>query len=166
MIDQNYVKELFHYHKGNLYWEISKAARIKVGDLAGYKKYYPRIGKYRYYISVDTRQYLRSRLVYLYHYGHMPKIVDHVNTDTLDDNISNLREASKSQNAQNRKSPKNNTSGFKGVSWCKRSEVWVAQIMINNKKKHLGKSDTAEGAARLYDLGSLKYHGDFGQRNF
>ena len=45
--------------------------------------------------------------------------VDHINRDSLDNQDFNLRLATCSQNQANREVNKNNTSGFKGVSWDK-----------------------------------------------
>ena len=43
--------------------------------------------------------------------------VDHRDGDGLNNCRSNLRLASRNQNTQNLRRPKNNKSGFKGVSW-------------------------------------------------
>lgn len=44
------------------------------------------------------------------------ELADHINKNGLDNRKCNLRKATVSQNCQNRRTPKNNTSGFKGVS--------------------------------------------------
>jgi len=44
-----------------------------------------------------------------------------------------------------------NTSGYRGVYWDKRRSHWVTQIRVNDKHIYLGSSDSAIGAAKLYD---------------
>lgn len=43
-----------------------------------------------------------------------------------------------------------NKSGYRGVSWHKASNRWVAQISVNKKKKHLGYFNTAEEASKAF----------------
>jgi len=102
-------------------------------------------------------------------------LVDHINGDTMDNRRSNLRICSKGENGRNRKiASKNNTSGFKGVSYRKKgpdminewSRPWQAYINYNKKRHHLGMFATAEEAARAYDSKAIKLHGEFARLNF
>ncbi len=45
----------------------------------------------------------------------------------------------------------NNTSGYRGVSWHKNMKVWLAQIMIEGKQKHIGSFKDILLAAEAYD---------------
>ena len=92
--------------------------------------------------------------------------IDHRNTNTLDNRIENLRSATKSQNQANRGPPKNNKTGFKGVSWDKRSSKYRAVIGVNGKLLHCGYFDHPEEAAMAYDLAATKYFGKFARTNF
>lgn len=67
------------------------------------------------------------------------KVIDHINNDSFDNRKCNLQIVTRKENAQNSKTPKNNTSGVKGVYWCKRDNVWVTQIEINGKTKNCGR---------------------------
>jgi hypothetical protein len=58
------------------------------------------------------------------------------------------------------------TSGFKGVTWFKRDSKWMAQIGINGKNRYLGYYETAEQAARAYDIAARELHGEFATLNF
>jgi AP2 domain len=92
-----------------------------------------------------------------------PRIkVDHRNHDTLDNRRRNLRPATSSQNAANRKGPDtSNTSGYRGVH-LHAGGRWQAKIGINSKVKHLGLFDTKEKAAAAYAAANRKYFGEFG----
>jgi hypothetical protein len=52
----------------------------------------------------------------MYHYGKLPKLLDHIDRNRLNNKIENLRPASYTLNALNRNLAKNNKSGVKGVS--------------------------------------------------
>ena len=60
-------------------------------------------------------------------------VVDHINGDTLDNRRCNLRVLSKSANVSHRANVNsNNTSGHRGIHWCKTSNRWIACIQHNN----------------------------------
>lgn len=92
--------------------------------------------------------------------------VDHINNDGLDNRRSNLRLASKIENARNMQVSSLNTSGFKGVVWNKQKNKWMARLSDKGKQIHLGFYVEIEDAARAYDEGARKYFGDFAKTNF
>ncbi len=65
-------------------------------------------------------------------------IVDHINNDKLNNNLTNLRWATNAENAQNAIVYANNTSGYKGVKFNKASNKWQSQINIDGIQIHLG----------------------------
>ena len=93
-------------------------------------------------------------------------LVDHRDRDKLNNQKSNLRLATKSTNGMNRPKPINNTSGYKGVKWNKERSLWDVNIQANSKNKFVGRFDTVEEAAKVYDFYARKFHGEFAMLNF
>lgn len=92
-------------------------------------------------------------------------LIDHANRNGLDNRRCNIRIATRSQNMHNRIASSNNTSGYKGVHWDARKRKWIAKIGSNDERKHLGHFDSAEDAARAYDIAALAMHGEFARPN-
>ena len=88
--------------------------------------------------------------------------VDHIDGDGLNNRRENLRMATHFENARNQKKPKNNTSGFKGVTKAKHNK-WMARINYNGRSVFLGLYTTAEEAHFAYSEASRKLHGLFGR---
>ncbi len=86
---------------------------------------------------------------------------DHINGDKLDNRRENLRSATRSQNKINAPAPRNNRSGYKGVSFHAKTGTWQAHIGNGNKNKTLGYFKTPEEASEAYQEASLKIYGDF-----
>ena len=156
MLTQDLILLMFDYHPdGYLIWKIKKRGVIK-GSIAG---------------TLDTNGYRKiminykfigvHRLVYLYHHGYLPAYIDHIDGNKLNNKISNLRECTSSQNGQNKKRPKNNTSGYKGVSWHIRQKKYTASIQINGKLKYLGSFAKAIDAYNAYKKAALEHYGEF-----
>jgi len=91
--------------------------------------------------------------------GH--KQTDHHNRNSLDNRRKNLRECTSSQNEANRAKNANNTSGYKGVSFHKRTGKWQAQICFRRKVIFLGLFDTPHAAHLAYQKKSLELQGEF-----
>lgn len=81
-------------------------------------------------------------------------VVDHKDKNTLNNQATNLRLVSPSENNFNRGLSKTNTSGVSGVCFCKAKQKWKASVGFNYKRYHLGYFDTKEGAIKA----RLKYN--------
>ena len=82
---------------------------------------------------------------------------------TLDNRKQNFRVCDRSQNNCNRGMRKDNTSGYKGVSFDRRRRLnpWYAQIMHHKKAYNLGHYATKEEAALVYAEAAKRMHGEF-----
>jgi hypothetical protein len=98
--------------------------------------------------------------------GFSGGLVDHIDRNPLNNELSNLREVTKRENSLNSKTYRNNTSGFRGVYWHKGAQKWLAQIQSEGKLRHLGYFDCKKEAARAYDAAAKELHGEFAQLNF
>jgi hypothetical protein len=110
--------------------------------------------------SEDRKQHS----MYLHRYIMQPENnqeVDHRDGDGRNCVRSNMRVATKSQNAQNQKKKKTNTSGTKGVGFYKPTGTWQAYIGANRLQKHLGFFKTKEEAIAARHGAARLLHKDF-----
>lgn len=99
-------------------------------------------------IKLKGKLYYAHVLAWVYVHGAVPAgEVDHINHDKHDNRIVNLRDVSASDNCRNRRLHKNNVSGFTGVHFNAREQLWKAQIKIGERNIHLGYFCSAEEAA-------------------
>lgn len=91
--------------------------------------------------------------------------VDHSNGNPLDNRRMNLRVATSGQNKANTRRSRRNTSGFKGVSWAKERNKWLARLTINSHRIHIGYFETAEAASKAYDAKAVEVFGPFARLN-
>lgn len=148
------LKELFSYDEktGDL-TRILDIGGAKIGDIAGSMK--------RGYktIRVDGSSYYAHRLVWLYVYGHFPKLMlDHINRIRSDNRLVNLREVSVSENNQNTSISKNNSTGYSGISFHKATGKYQARIGVDGKSKYLGIFISIKNAIVAQTEAKLKYH--------
>ena len=162
MLTQETVREMFDYREdGNL---VRRYATMGNGNYAGRvigtTPDGTRANRYSS-TKIHGQHWCVHKLIYLYHYGINPVQLDHINRDTADNRIENLRVASGSENACNRKLFANNTSGCKGVSWSKRANKWQCYLAINKKIKHLGYFEDLELADLVSNEARDLYHGHY-----
>jgi AP2-like factor (euAP2 lineage) len=92
--------------------------------------------------------------------------LDHKDRNGLNCQKSNLRTCTHQENSRNRSSFKNSSSKYKGVSYYKIRNKYVANIWVDNKSIFLGIYKCELDAALAYDLAAYKYFGDFAFFNF
>ena len=163
ILTQSQLKELIHYDADTgLFTRISSPYKHRIGVIntcANHRDGYFEIGLF-------GKTYKSHRLAWLYIHGCLPKDdIDHVNRDKLDNRLVNLREASRSQNKQNIGRQRNNTSGFKGVSYHKYNRKWRATIDIDDNRINLGYFSTPESASMAYEEAAKTLHAKFYYKN-
>ena len=130
---------------------------LKLSSHHGYKRI--RLRK-----NVTTKNFYVHRLVaeaFLPNETGKP-LVDHIDHNKSNNNVSNLRWATHSENGMNSRKKTNNTSGVVGVCWNKRHHKWQASISIDRITKHLGYFDTVEAAKRARVRAVNRFFGEFG----
>lgn len=162
MITEQRLKELLRYDPdtGQFVWIVAKG-KYKPGKIAGssWKGQYQRI-------VLDRRIYLSHSLAFLYMTGRMPRQIDHVDRNGNNNKWSNLREATKEQNAQNKDLTARNSSGYIGVYRCSTTKRWAAQVRGFGKVHWVGRFDTPSEAALARDRFAKTVHGGFAVLNF
>lgn len=108
-------------------------------------------------IRLHGRMLYAHRIAYFLHTGVDPSFlnIDHKNGNRSDNKFSNLRVGTQSENLCNAKGHRDSGSGIKGVSWCKSSGKWLAQIQFKKKKEYIGRfsnmADASSAVAKRRD---------------
>lgn len=91
--------------------------------------------------------------------------VDHINRDRLDNRKANLRVVTVKQSSYNTSPVRGAASHHKGVWFSSQKQKWVAEIKVNNVKKHLGTFADENEAARAYNDAAIKHFGEYAYIN-
>lgn len=93
------------------------------------------------------------------------QFVDHIDRNRLNNQTSNLRIATMSQNGCNHRKVAGKSSKHKGVSWCNTRRRWVVQIAIHNRKYYVGRFADEDEAGHAYNKAAISFHGAFATLN-
>jgi len=139
------LRELLSYDPatGVLTWKVNRGGR-KAGDITGCS-----MGPKKYLlVGVDRQLFLAHRVAWALQYGVWPDHdIDHVNGDRTDNRLSNLRVATRSENMQNARPGRHNTSGTRGVHWRAHAQKWCVVLYAHKQRHHIGYFDTLNEAA-------------------
>lgn len=145
------IEEFLEYKDGSLFWKVSRNQLAKEGseagrvDSSGYKRF-----------VFNGKRYLVHRAIYFIHNKKLPKYLDHINGDKLDNRIENLREVTAQQNAFNKKTqrelPKN--VFLKG-------NRFIVKLRLNGKLINFGSYVDLELAELVAIEARDKYHKEF-----
>ena len=147
-LTQDKLKELLSYDEetGLFTNLVTRGSNAKIGSIAGCLSHG--------YVQVRILglAYLAHRLVWLYIHGKWPKNgyeIDHIDGNKANNKLSNIRLCTKVQNSYNKAGIENITM-YRGV--YKSLEKFAASIKIDGVDTYLGTFDTAEEAAKCYEL--------------
>lgn len=140
MITQDYVKSIFDYVDGRL---VCKQGMRKESRRHSYMC-----------VKIYKVLYYSHRLIWLYHTGRTPKYLDHIDGNTFNNRIENLREATMSQNIANA-----DFGSVRGVE--AHGAKFRARIWVDNKRIELGSFPTFVEAVQAYDNGATHYYGEY-----
>ncbi len=87
--------------------------------------------------------------------------VDHIDRTKTNNDVSNLRWCSQSQNLMNMTKRSNTTSTYKGVHWYKNNQKWHSRITIDGKQKHIGYFTSEVQAASAYNNYAIIHFKEF-----
>jgi hypothetical protein len=151
------LRALLHYDRktGEFRWRRRVTTSIRPGDIAGAldNQGYRRI-------TIKGRPYLAHHLAWLYMRGRWcALVIDHRDGDPSNNRWSNLRSATLSQSNANRRLPRNNACGLKGVSQDRGR--WCARIHKEGRRHHLGTFPTPQAAHAAYAKAARKLFGEF-----
>ena len=155
MLTQEQVKELFEYRNGKLYWKVARG-RMKIGTEAGCLMSEGYVA-----IRFGGVGYRAHRIIYLWHYGFIPKMIDHINGVRADNRIENLRPCDAVTNQHNTVLNRTNTSGVKGVYWVPKKLLWLARISHNKQRVYVGHYKTISEAQQSIEQKRNELHGEF-----
>jgi hypothetical protein len=91
---------------------------------------------------------------------------DHIDSNGLNNQRSNLRPATAQQNQFNRRPVSGTTSQYKGVSWRKDRKRWQAVLIVGGRRISLGCFTDETEAARAVDEAARHHHGEYARLNF
>jgi hypothetical protein len=133
--DTDLLRYLFQYEPdtGRLVWRNPRARNIRPGTEAGCVAEHG-TKTYRV-VNIAKKIYLAHRVIWAMTYGAIGRdeIIDHIDQDGLNNRLQNMRIAGRRLNAVNARIQARNTSGVKGVTWCKTRERWLVQFVLDGK---------------------------------
>lgn len=156
----NELRSLLIYdgETGVLTWS-ENAHPGKKGWRAG-KLYASSNGRQYRRVIINGRQFMEHQVAFALARGEWSSsVVDHINGIGTDNRLSNLREATTSENNRNSRIRSDNSTGFKGVS--RQGRRFRAYIKSGDRQRNLGVYDTPEAAHAAYVAAANELFGEF-----
>jgi hypothetical protein len=130
----------FGVPESGLIWIKRRSKKIAQGAWAGHLRTNQK-GRKDWIVRFDDKLYRASRIIYYLAHGTDPGRyqVDHIDLNTLNNNVSNLRLLDRSGQAHNKTLAIVNKSGARGVSWFKRDSCWVVHLTNKGRTFCIGR---------------------------
>lgn len=152
----NRLQEVLDYcqETGVFTWRVRLTNVCRAGAVAGGAS-----DKGYIHICIDGQSFSAGRLAWLYVTGEDPgpMEIDHINRIRDDNRFANLRLASRKQNNENIGTPRNSTTGARGVHFASGRNRWEAYIYNNRKRRHIGYFKSREEAVAARRESELLY---------
>ena len=107
-----------------------------------------------YYSRLDKIRYPNHRIVFAIYNNttdFQNKQIDHIDGNVFNNSPQNLRLVTASQNQFNREKSKNNSTGYKNISFSKKSNKYRCAMQIDGKDIYIGLFNTIEEAIQSRD---------------
>ena len=155
-ITKQSLREIFDYQDGYLLWKRPphKKGPQVIGEKAGC---IDALGYWR--IGLDKKRHYAHRLIWIWHHGTNPSMIDHINCERADNRIENLRGCTKAENMRNSRKNAANKSGVKGVCWV--GGKWKAVVGYNCKHYHVGYFKDIKEAEKALQQKRVELHKEF-----
>ena len=155
---------IFNIKKENVGWAIASVEDHDKLSKHRYHLYTRRDGKYYVKATVNEKEVSIHELII----GKASDgyVIDHINSNGLDNRRCNLRFATLSQNSQNRIKEKGKySSDYTGVTYCPIYLNFRSTISHHRKYIHIGRYKTELEAAKAYDIYAIHYYGIHSKTN-
>lgn len=152
------AKRVKYNNDGTITWIYLDRRKDLIGKQAG------TIGTKGYaYVKCNGKRTPVHRVVWFIHHGESIKNLDHINGNSSDNRIENLRKSTQQENLRNRCANKKGTSIYKGV--CLTRGKWKAASKINGRSIYLGLFSEEKDAAHAYNKFAKEHFGEFAKLN-
>ncbi len=164
MLDHRRLTELLHYNpiSGIFVWKVDRGGPARSGCRAGTRHVirYKNCTYARWYITIDYVKYFAHRLAWFYVHKKWPeREIDHIDGNPENNAIANLRAATRSQNAANKRSAPNTTSGHRGITYyCNGYKV---EIYMFGTRHYIGRFKTLQEAIVARNDAARRIQGGF-----
>lgn len=138
------------------HWKVDRPNGVKAGDIVGGK---PNNQYLR--VSINGTRYKLHRIIFYLYHGYVPDHIDHIDGNTLNNSIDNLRPATHQQNMMNLKVSRLNKTGVKGVTFESKNNSWKVRISKNGKRHYIGNYRCFIDACSARFRAEKAMHGDF-----
>ncbi len=141
---------------------------IDIDDIDKIKRFYWALSAENYAVTRfhGSTVFMHNLILKIGTENHLTMVPDHINRNRLDNRKINLRIVDRKTNGFNKGTQSNNTSGYPGVSFSKRSRKYRSYIKINNKQIHLGYFHNIEDAINARKEAEIIYFGEIINREY